>query len=51
MFGQEAAIERQELGNIHDRVAGEARRARRQQDVPWGVGEFHVLVIAATIAV
>ena len=42
VFNQETAVEGQELGDIHDRIAGEARRARRQQDIPWGVGEFYV---------
>jgi hypothetical protein len=42
MFRQETSVEGQELGDIHHRVAGEASRARRQQDIPWSVGEFHV---------
>jgi len=41
-LGQEAAVKGQELGDIHDRVAGEAHRTGRQQDIPWGVGEFNV---------
>ena len=39
MFRKEAAVEGQELGDIHDRLAGEARRARRQEDIPGSVGK------------
>ena len=42
MFSEETAVKGQKLRDIHDRVTGEARRACRQQDIPWGVGEFQV---------
>ena len=42
MLGQEAAVEGQELGDIDDRVAGKARRSRRQQDIARGVGQLEV---------
>jgi hypothetical protein len=28
MFGQEAAVEGQQLGDVHNRIAGQSRRAR-----------------------
>src|SRR5579864_4641010 len=30
MFGQKAAIESQQLGDVHNRIAGQAGRSRRQ---------------------
>jgi len=42
LFGEETAVERQELGNIHHRVAREARRARCQQNIAGCFGEFQV---------
>ena len=51
MFGQKAAIESQQLRDVHNRIAGQARRARWQQDIARGGGDVHVCVIAATIVV
>jgi hypothetical protein len=48
---KEAAVERQELGDVNDGLAYETGRTGRQQDVAGRVGELQVEVIAATIAV
>ena len=42
LLGQVTPVEGQELRDIHDRVAGEARRARRQQDITGYIGKFQV---------
>ena len=42
VLGQETSVEGQELGDIDDRVAGEARRSRRQQDIAWDIGKHQV---------
>jgi hypothetical protein len=40
--GQETAIESQELGDVDDRVARQARQLCRQQHVAWGIGKLCV---------
>ena len=42
VFGQKAPIEGQSLTDVHDRIAGQPRQARRQQDVAGGFGEVQV---------
>ena len=41
-LGQESAVERQELGNIDDRVPGQARQFRPQQYIARGIGKICV---------
>ena len=42
VLGQKTAVEGQELGDIHDRIAGKAGRARRHEDITWDIGKFQV---------
>src|ERR1035438_9199194 len=42
MFGQESAIQSQELRNIDHGVAGQARQARPQQHIARGIGKIRV---------
>src|ERR1035437_3489179 len=42
VLGQKTAVEGRELGDIHDRIAGKAGRARRHEDITWDIGKFQV---------
>ena len=42
MLGQGIAIQSQELRDVYDRVSGQARRTRRQQDIRRGFRQFDV---------
>ena len=42
VLGQETMVEGQELRDIHNRIAREARRERRQQDITGQIGKFQV---------